>query len=151
MWQAKANEFTAKEQQEVLRKRISLQRISSSLNQLIDGSMAGIQRMLSTSVLNRDKRASLASQCSKTITQYKYDLMMLTMSTRENIIRGHVQKFADLKEKFLLVNHDNLQVSSDQFIKAIEERAEIMRKRFETMLQYKLKTFFDEAPTTSSE
>ncbi|CAF1326068.1 unnamed protein product [Didymodactylos carnosus] len=107
--------------------------------------------MLSTSILNPDKRASLASQCSKTITQYKYDLMMLTIATGENIIRGHLQKFNDLKEKFTLLHHDNLQVSTDQFVKAIEERATMMGKRFDTMLQYKLKTFFDEAPTISNE
>ena len=68
IWQAVANEFKVKEQQEILRKRISLQRISPSLDKSIDQSIETIQKMLSTSVLNKDKRASLASQCSKTVT-----------------------------------------------------------------------------------
>ena len=107
--------------------------------------------MLSTSVLNKDKRAGLASQCSKTVTQYKYDLMMLTIATTENIIRGHAQMAMDLKEKFLLINNANLQLSTDEFIKAIKHREEIMKKRFETMIQYRVNTFFDEAPTASNE
>ena len=151
IWQAVANEFKVKEQQEILRKRISLQRISPSLDKSIDQSIETIQKMLSTSVLNKDKRASLASQCSKTVTQYKYDLMMLTIATTENIIRGHAQMAMDLKEKFLLINNANLQLSTDEFIKAIKHREEIMKKRFETMIQYKVNTFFDEAPMASSE
>ena len=151
IWQATANECKVKEQQEILRKRISLQRISPSLDNLIDRSKDNIQRMLSNSVLNKDKRASLTSHCSKTITQFKYDLMMITLATKENIIRGYVQKSIDLKEKFLLLNHDNVHVSANEFIKAIEDREGIMRKRFETMIQYKINTFFDEAPTASNE
>jgi len=151
IWQAVANEFKVKEQQEILRKRISLQRISPSLDKSIDQSIETIQKMLSTSVLNKDKRAGLASQCSKTVTQYKYDLMMLTIATTENIIRGHAQMAMDLKEKFLLINNANLQLSTDEFIKAIKHREEIMKKRFETMIQYKVNTFFDEAPMASSE
>ena len=151
IWQAVANEFKVKEQQEILRKRISLQRISPSLDKTIDQSIETIQKMLSTSVLNKDKRAGLASQCSKTVTQYKYDLMMLTIATTENIIRGHAQMAMDLKEKFLLINNANLQLSTDEFIKAIKHREEIMKKRFETMIQYKVNTFFDEAPMASSE
>ena len=151
IWQAVANEFKVKEQQEILRKRISLQRISPSLDKSIDQSIETIQKMLSTSVLNKDKRAGLASQCSKTVTQYKYDLMMLTIATTENIIRGHAQMAMDLKEKFLLINNANLQLSTDEFIKAIKHREEIMKKRFETMIQYRVNTFFDEAPTASNE
>jgi hypothetical protein len=151
IWQAVANEFKVKEQQEILRKRISLQRISPSLDKSIDQSIETIQKMLSTSVLNKDKRASLASQCSKTVTQYKYDLMMLTLATAENIIRGHARMAMDLKEKLLLIDNANLQLSREELIQTIKHREEIMKKRFETMVQYKVNTFFDEAPMASSE
>jgi len=107
--------------------------------------------MLSTSVLNKDKRPSLASQCSKTVTQYKYDLMMLTIATTENIMRGHVQMAIDLKEKLLLIDNANLQMSTEELIQTIKHREEIMKKRFEKMIQYKVNTFFDEAPMASSE
>ena len=76
---------------------------------------------------------------------------MITLATKENIIRGYVQKSIDLKEKFLLLNHDNVHVSANECIKTIEDREGIMRKRFETMIQYKIKTFFDEAPSASNE
>jgi hypothetical protein len=151
IWQAIANEFKVKEQQEILRKRISLQRISPSLDKSIDQSIETIQKMLSTSVLNKDKRASLASQCSKTVTQYKYDLMMLTIATTENIIRGHSQMAMHLKEKLLLIDNANLQLSTEELIQTIKHREEIMKKRFETMIQYKVNTFFDEAPMASSD
>jgi hypothetical protein len=151
IWQAVANEFKVKEQQEILRKRISLQRISPSLDKSIDQSIETIQKMLSTSVLNKDKRASLASQCSKTVTQYKYDLMMLTLATAENIIRGHARMAMDLKEKLLLIDNANLQLSREELLQTIKHREEIMKKRFETMVQYKVNTFFDEAPMASSE
>jgi hypothetical protein len=151
MWQAVANEFKVKEQQEILRKRISLQRISPSLDKSIDQSIESIQKMLSTSVLDKDKRASLVSQCSKAVTQYKYDLMMLTLATTQNIIRGHEQMVLDLKEKFLLLDNANLQISTEDLIQAIKHREEIMKKRFETMILYKVNTFFDEAPVATSE
>ncbi|CAF1360760.1 unnamed protein product [Rotaria sordida] len=35
------------------------------------------------------QRASLISTCSKTITQYKFDLMSLNLDIIENIKRGH--------------------------------------------------------------
>ena len=107
--------------------------------------------MLSTSVLNKDKRAGLASQCSKTVTQYKYDLMMLTIATTENIIRGHAQMAMDLKEKLLLIDNANLQLPTEDLIQTIKHRGEIMKKRFETMIQYRVNTFFDEAPMASSD
>jgi hypothetical protein len=151
IWQAVANEFKVKEQQEILRKRISLQRISPSLDKSIDQSIETIQKMLSTSVLNKDKRASLASQCSKTVTQYKYDLMMLTLATTENIILGHEQMAMNLKKKLLLIDNANLQLSTEELLQTIKHREEIMKKRFETMVQYKVNTFFDEAPMASSE
>ena len=151
IWQALANEFKVKEQQEILRKRISLQRISPSLDKSIDQSIETIQKMLSTSVLNKDKRAGLASQCSKTVTQYKYDLMMLTLATTENIIRGHAQMAMDLKEKLLLIDNANLQLPTEDLIQTIKHRGEIMKKRFETMIQYRVNTFFDEAPMASSD
>ena len=151
IWQAVANEFKVKEQQDILRKRISLQRISPSLDKSTDQSIETIQKMLSTSVLNKDKRAGLASQCSKTVTQYKYDLMMLTLATTENIIRGHAQMAMDLKEKLLLIDNANLQLPTEDLIQTIKHRGEIMKKRFETMIQYRVNTFFDEAPMASSD
>ena len=77
--------------------------------------------------------------------------MMLTLATTENIIRGHVQMAIDLKEKLLLMDNANLQLSTEELIQTIKHREVIMKIRFETMIQYKFNTFFDEAPMASSE
>ncbi|CAF2538862.1 unnamed protein product [Rotaria sp. Silwood2] len=57
--------------------------------------------MLSSSVLNKDRRAGLTSSYSKIITRYKFDLMSLNMNTLENIERGHQQLLIDFKKKIL--------------------------------------------------
>jgi uncharacterized membrane protein len=77
--------------------------------------------------------------------------MTLTLATTENITRDHVKMAMDLKEKLLLIDNANLQLSTEELLQTIKHREEIMKKRFETMVQYKVNTFFDEAPMASSE
>jgi hypothetical protein len=99
--------------------------------------------MLSNPVLDKDKRAGLISNYSKTITQYKFDLMTLNLNTLQNIIRGHQQILIDLQEKLLKSNCNR------SLKQAIENRQEAMRKRHEIYLKHKLNTFFDEAPAAA--
>ena len=40
-------------------------------------------------MVDKDQRASLASSCSKLITQYKFDLLSLDLQAIQNIRRGH--------------------------------------------------------------
>ena len=54
-----------KEYEEVLRKRIYLRRLSSGIDLIINQSIDPIQLLLSNPVLDQDRRASLASSCSK--------------------------------------------------------------------------------------
>ena len=151
IWEATAKILQLKEQQEILRKCASLQRLPSSLEKSIDRSMSYIQKLLAIPVLNKDKRASLASQCSKTITKYKFDLMALTMVTTENVIRGHNEKISEWKEEFRSLHNDARQLdSSKALLAAIEYRVKMMEKRAETIIEYKKTTFFDDAPTTLS-
>ena len=42
------------------------------------------QCMLSNQALDKDRRASLISNYSKTVTQYKYDIMTLNFDTIQN-------------------------------------------------------------------
>ena len=61
----------------------------------------------------------------------------------------------DLKAEFsssLLADNTNQRSSiTKDLMKAIEDRQETMKKRFETMIQYKVNIFFDEAPTVASD
>ena len=100
--------------------------------------------MLSNPSINEDRRASLISNCSKTIAQYKFDLMTINLDTIQNIRRGHEQLLIDLQEKLLQSCNESLK-------QAIENRQQAMRKRHEIYLKHKLDTFFDEAPATLNE
>ncbi|CAF4277035.1 unnamed protein product, partial [Rotaria sordida] len=141
IWQTTASILKAKAQEEILRKRIFLRRLPSAYDKTINRFMDYVQPMLSNQVLDKDRRANLVSNYSKTITQYKFDLMTLNLDTIQNIIRGHQQLLMDLQNKLA-------SCCSELLIQAIEKRRQAMEKRHELYLKYKLHTFFDEAPTT---
>jgi hypothetical protein len=69
--------------------------------------------------------------------------MSLHLNTLENIQRGHRQTLSVLQEKIEQTCHRLLQ-------QAILNRQQTMEKRHEKFLEHKLKTFFEEAPTTVS-
>jgi hypothetical protein len=98
--------------------------------------------MLLNPVLHKDRRAGLISNYSKTITQYKFDLMHIKLDTIQEIIRGHQQLFNDLDEK--LTQSDGIE--SLLMKQIIRNRQQAMRKCHEIYLQHKLNTFFDKAP-----
>lgn len=143
-WQTSADELKEKEHEEVLRKRISLQRLPSAINQIIDRTVDPIQLLLANPALQKDRRASFISACSKTITQYKFDLMALNLDIIHNIRRGHQQTLIAVREKLL-------QLCAMPFIEVIEQRRKAMETRHEVYLQHKISTFFDQAPVTSNE
>lgn len=103
-----------------------------------------VKPMLSNQVMNKDRRASLISNYSKTITQYKFDLMGLNLDGIQNIIRGYEKLLQDLRNELS-------QISSESITEAIDNRQQAMNKRHELYLQHKLMTFFDEAPAAKNE
>ena len=129
-----------RECEEILRKRIYLQRLPSGIDNIINQSIAPIQLLLRNPVINRDRRASASSSCSKTITQYKFDLMALNIDIIKDIRHGHEELFRTLHGKLLQSN------ASDLLKQTIENRRQAMRQRHEAYLQHHLNTFFDEAP-----
>ena len=133
------------EQEAVLRQRIYLRRLPHPFDKVIDQSLNYIEPMLSNQALDKDRRASLISNYSKTITQYKYGLMTLNLDTIQSIMRGHQEILNDLQDKLSQLSCDN------QLIQTIQNRQQTMRERHGIYLQRKLKTFFDEAPTTFNE
>ena len=103
-----------------------------------------VELLLSNQAINKDRRASLISNYSKTVTQYKFDLMTLNLDTIQNIMRGQQQLLNDLQNKLS-------QYCNELMIQTIENRQQTMQKRHEIYLKHKLNTFFDEAPTASNE
>ena len=143
-WEVVANEKRTTEEIEKLRKRIYLRRLPNRINKIIDHSIDHIQPMLLNSVLDKDRRAGLISNYSKTITQYKFQLMSLNLNTVETIRRGHRRLLVDLQEKIE-------QSCNDALKEAIQHRQQAMEERHKKFLEHTLSTFFDEAPTAFNE
>ena len=139
-----SDELKVKEHEEILRKRIYLQRIPSQLDEKINQSVGSIEHLLGNPVLNKDRRASLISSCSKTITQYKVDLMTINLQTIQTIRDGYQELLVDLQTK-LKNSYGN-----ESMKKAIDDRQQAMHERHATYLKHKLNSFFDEAPMACS-
>ena len=71
----------------MLRRRIYLRRLTTTFDKIVDQSLDYIEPMLSNQALDKDQRASLVSKYSKTITQYKFDLMAIYIDTIQSIVR----------------------------------------------------------------
>ena len=141
IWQTIANDLKMKEYEEILRKRIYLQRIPIKIDKIINQSIDPIELLLSNPILNKDQRASLISTCSKTITQYKFDSMTIKLDTIQNIRHAHQELLLDLGKKLSQSDWTNL------VKQAIEKRQQTMIERHEIYIKHNLNTFFDEAPT----
>ena len=144
IWDTTANELQTRECEAILRQRIYLRRLPSELDQTINRSVDPIQLLLANPTLNKDRRAGLISSCSKTITQYKFDLMTLNLDIIQNILDGHQQLLAEFEEKSAQYNCILL------LKEIIRNRQQVMRQRHELYLQHKLNTFFDQAPMATS-
>jgi len=123
--------------------KIFLRRLSSKLDRDINQCLDPIERLLSYP----EHCASAASSCAKTVTQFKFDLMVHRINAIQSKTRAHQIKLHNLKEK--LTQSVEILLSLKQII---ENREQAMRDRHQAYLQYKLNTFFDVAPmATTSE
>ena len=86
------------------------------------------QQLLTTPALNKDKQATLKSQCTKTITKYIFDLMLFTVATMKNIIQGDQQNILEWKEEFQSLNNDDAINSSKTLLTIIEHSGKIIGK-----------------------
>jgi hypothetical protein len=126
---------------------VFLKRLPESLDTVINQSVEHLQTLLSNPNLNKNRRAILTSHLSKTITQYKFDLVALNIATLEDSIRAHAQVGIDAKNELLLLDGDQPQFSTHELIQAIETRQDNMKQRAEVLLNHQLQTFFEQAPT----
>ena len=140
IWQATAEELKLKEQEEVLRKRIDIQRLPNDMDRMINRSVNQIHQSLSHPVLNNDRRASMISTCSKTVTQYKFDLMKMDLETIQMTQRDQRSLLVTLQNELLET------MPTETLQQLIVNRRENIIQRHEIQLRHKLKTFFDEAP-----
>ena len=113
------------------------------MDKKIDETTCDIESLLVDRCMDKDRRASLVSDCSKAITQYKFDLMTINLNALQTIRHGEQQLIADLRQRLA-------QSSADDAVKlAIEERIQTMVQRHDAYLRHKLQTFFDDAPTAA--
>ena len=143
IWQATSEEIKLKEQEDILRKRIHLQRLPNDIDQAINRSVDQIQHSLSHPVLNNDQRANMISTCSKTVTQYKFDLMAINLETIQITQRDQRGVLVALQNEFRET------MPTETLQQVIANRRENMIQRHVLQLQYKLQTFSDEAPMVS--
>lgn len=130
----------SKEHEEILRKRIYLQRPPSQLDQTINRSADDIEQLLADPMLTADQRAGLISMCSKTLTSCKFDLVTIKLQTIQSIRQAYEQLLLDLQMKLKESNWN------ETIKQTIESRRQLMIEWHDFHLQYRLKTFFDDAP-----
>jgi len=147
LWQAAADELKMKEQLEILRQRISLKRLPTKTDQMVNQLLDDHEITLSNPFIEKDQRANFTSRCSKTIIQCKFNLMVIQLDEFETIIRRHHSTLTSLQEKLSKLNKEKPRLYTNLLIDAIEQRRQAMMQRFIRLRQHKLKTFFDEAPT----
>ncbi|CAF1617636.1 unnamed protein product [Didymodactylos carnosus] len=88
IWQATSDQTQAEEEVVVLKQRIYTKRLPPSFG-VLDHSIDNIEQILTRPVLDQDKCAILSSRRLKTIAQFKYDLMVLAITTAEETVCSH--------------------------------------------------------------
>ena len=140
VWQITADAFRTKEEEEILRKRISLRRLPRQMDEAINRTILTSESLLSNKMLDPDQRASLASACSKLVTQYKFDLLCHHLQILQTIRRAYQKALTDALQE--LANC----AWTDTVKQAIVDRQNKMVERHEVYLAHRLNTFFVEAP-----
>ena len=136
----------------ILKQRIYTKRLPASFN-LLDHSIDNTEQLLGQPVLDQDKRATLSSRRLKTIAQLKYDLMVLEITTSEELVRSHADVIANEKKK--LINPTGtppapLPKSLVAVLNAIAARQSNITQRAQLITKHRI-SFFDDAPTVVAE
>ena len=136
----------AEDQLAILKQRIYTKRLPSSFA-ILDHSIDNMENMLKQPALHRDKRATLAYRRLKTIAQFKYDMMVLTITTAEETVRSHTSIIADEKKKLIDTADGQVPIPKSlvQIMSAITARQTNMVQRSQVILKQKL-SVFDDAP-----
>ncbi|CAF1448082.1 unnamed protein product, partial [Adineta steineri] len=146
IWQAVKDKLQAEEDVAILKQRIYAKRLPSSFS-ILDHSIDPMENMLKQPAINQDKRAALSFRRLKTIAQFKYDMMVLTISTAEETIRSHTNIIANEKKKLIESANGQIPIPKSliELMNAIAARQSNMVQRSQLILQQKL-SVFDDAP-----
>lgn len=134
-------QFKAEQDLAILKQRIYTRRLPPSY-QTIDDSIDNIEQTLNRSIIDENVRTTLLARRCKTIAQFKYDMLVLTVATVEERIHACRQLISNEKEK---LSSENTSTSFESVLNFIDRHENLMKKRFDCILQWKL-SFFDDAP-----
>ena len=88
IWQATKDKLLAENEISIIKQRIHTKRLPSSFG-LLDHSIDNIEQMLKQPTFNEDKRATLSYLRLKTIAQFKYNMLILAITTAQEVTRNH--------------------------------------------------------------
>lgn len=116
----------------------------------LDHEIDNIPQILQRPAVNQDKRVSISSIRLKTIAQFKYDMMVLTIRATEENVRGYTSIIASEKQKLIdsACGQTPLPKTLVQLMNIVTARQRNMVRRSQIVLKHKL-SFFDNAPTTA--
>ncbi|CAF1623403.1 unnamed protein product [Adineta steineri] len=100
IWQATMDKQQAEQNVAILKKRLYIKRLPASYN-VLDHSIDNIEKMVQNLALHQDESATILSRRQKMIGQFKYDLILLEISTNEQIARNHTNIIASEKKKII--------------------------------------------------
>jgi hypothetical protein len=143
VWQTTAKTLKTIIHEEILRKRIHLRRLPKDFDKKIDVTTRDIESLLNDPSMDMPPKASLVSNCSKAVTQYKFELVNIELNALQAIRHNEQRLLADLRSKLAQ------STACDAAERIIEERVQAMHERHNVYLKHTLQTFFDNAPTAA--
>ena len=146
IWQATKDKLQADEIVAVLKQRIYTKRLPTCFA-ILDHSIDNIENMLKQPAFNQDRRATLSFRRLKTIAQFKYDMMILSITTAEETVRSHTSIIVDEKKKLIDTAGGQFPIPKSlvEIMNGVAARQSNMTQRSEHILKQKL-SVFDDAP-----
>ena len=102
--------------------------------------MTEMEALLKTSIMNKERRTSLAAACSKLATQYKFDLLSLHLQAMQDIRRAYQEMLSTLLKQLSETDW------ADSVKRDILDRQDKIVERYELRLKHKLSHFSVEDP-----
>lgn len=134
-------QFKAEQDLAILKQRIYTRRLPPSYN-TIDHAMENIEQTLNRTIIDENVRTTLLARRCKTIAQFKYDMLVLTVATVEERIHACRQLISKEKEKLV---GQNTSISFETMLAFIDQHQNLVQKRLDCILQWKM-SFFEYAP-----
>ena len=141
VWQTTADAFQTKQREEILRERISQRRWPHHMDTKMNQTMAAMETLLKTPVMNQERRTSLAAACSKLVTQYTSDLLGLHLQVVQDIRRAYQETLSTLLKDLFKTDW------TDSVKRGIVDRQDKIVERYDLRLKHKLSRLSDEDPT----